>query len=302
MSEVECAVSRFRMVVADLDGTLLDPMGRVTPRTKAVAAQLRERGIPLVLATSRRLTGAAPVASALGIDGPLVLYDGALVRHYPSGRQLYANALPANTAQAAAEVMAAHGLRPIAQHADSVSESLLLGPPGAEQYDAGYLTLYGSHAEEVPVSDLCLGRPDPMRLVAFGPLERLAAAAQAIAALDCGWQLLPSGNYGTSELSVFAATASKATAVAELARRQRIPMDRVFAIGDGINDVSLLAAVGCGVAMGNGGVEARSVARALAPPNDADGAAWAIEVYVLGIRDSDAAATTSSQPSTESHP
>lgn len=278
---MECAVSRFRLVVADLDGTLLDPFGHITPRTKAVAARLRERGIPLVIATARRLIGTRPVAEALEMDGPLILYDGALILHYPSGRRLFADPLPAKSAQAVAEIMARYGLRPIAQHADSLSESLLIGPAQDAGYDADYLATAGPHIQELPLASLCRGKPDPLRVVAFGPLERLRDAAQAVAETGCGWQLLPVGNYGASELSVFAATASKASAVAELAKRLAIPLEQVFAIGDGINDVSLLATVGYGVVMGNGGDEARAVAKAIAPPNDADGAAWAIETYVL---------------------
>lgn len=281
MHETERAVSRFRLVVADLDGTLLDPFGHVTPRTKAVAARLRERDIPLVLATARRLVGAGPIAEALGLDGPLVLYDGALVRHHPSGRRLDADSLLADTAQEVAEIMARHGLRTIAQHADATSESLLASPAQDETLDAEYLSLFGSHIQELPLDTLCRGRPDPLRLVAFGPFEQLGAAAQEVAETGCGWQLLPIGNYGTSELTAFSATASKATAVAALAKRLNISMQEVLAIGDGINDVSLLAAVGLGVVMGNGGDEARAVAKAVAPSNDADGAAWAIETYVF---------------------
>lgn len=269
-------------MVADLDGTLLDPFGHVTVRTKAAAARLRERDIPLVLATSRRLVGAGPIAEALGLDGPLILYDGALVRHHPSGRPLDTDSLLADTAQEVAEIMARHGLRPIAQHANAMSESLLMGPPQDETHDTAYVSLVGSHIQELSLDALCRGKPDPLRMVAFGPFERLSVAAREVAETGCGWQLLPLGNYGTSELTAFSPTASKANAVGALAKRLRISMEEVFAVGDGINDVSLLASVGLGVVMDNGGDEARAVAKAVAPSNDADGAAWAIETYVLG--------------------
>ena len=284
--ETESVVTRFRLVVADLDGTLLDPLGRISPRTHTTAAKLRERGIPLVLATSRRLASTAVIAEVLTLDGPLILYDGALIRHYPTGRQVFVDPLASEIAQAAAEIVVAHGLRPIVQHADSTGEWLLTGPGGDDEYDANYLALFGSQVTNLPLETLCRGRPDPLRLVVFGPMERLRVAAGSVAELACGWQLLPTGNYGTSELSVFSRTASKATAVAWLAQQHGISLDHVFAIGDGINDVSLLASVGYGVAMGNGGEHARSVASAVAPPNDADGAACAIEEYVLNIWES----------------
>lgn len=295
-------MSRFRLVVADLDGTLLDPCGGVSARTRATAARLRERGIPLVLATARRLIGAAPIAAALELNGPLILYDGALVRQYPSGRRLHADRLPAAVGQDAAEILAAHGLRPIAQHGDSGTESLVLGPAHDARYDAEYLARFNTHVHEVPLHALCRGRPDALRLVAFGPLDRLTAAARAVAPLGCGWQLLPMGNYGTSELSIFSPTASKANATSWLARQRGIEMAEVLAIGDGINDVSLLSAAGCGVVMGNACEQARAVADTIAPPNDADGAAWAIETFVLRSRESGQTITNRSTTSTKSPP
>ena len=305
MSGLERTVSRFRLVVADLDGTLLDPCGGVSVRTRTVAARLRERGIPLVLATARRLIGAAPIAAALELDGPLILYDGALVRQYPSARHLRDDRLPAAVGQDAAEALAAHGLRPIAQHGDSGTETLVLGPASEEGYDAEYLAPFNAHVahvQEVPLHALCRGRPDALRLVAFGPMERLTAAARTVAMLDCGWQLLPMGNYGTSELTVFSPTASKANAAAWLAAQHGIEMAEVLAIGDGINDVSLLSAAGCGVAMGNACEQARAVADVIAPPNDADGAAWAIETFVLRSRSTGKIITNKSTSSTKSPP
>lgn len=277
---------RFRLVVSDLDGTLLDPQGNLSARTIAAVQALSVADIPLILATSRRLTGAAPVAAALGLDGPLILYDGAQVRQYPSGDILAQHALPLPLARQAAAIIASHGLRPIVQHGDPEGERLIVGAPNASTPERGrdraYLEAFAHQIIELPISELLANGVEPQRIVAFGPLRWLRPAAAAISALPVGWQLLPRGNYGTAELSVFAAGASKGAALLTLAERLGIPRREVFAVGDGINDVSLLEAAGFGVAMANGGPKVRAVARAVAPSHAEDGAAWAIERYVLG--------------------
>jgi hydroxymethylpyrimidine pyrophosphatase-like HAD family hydrolase len=271
----------YRLVAADLDGTLLGPDGELTSATLAAVRALRNAGAALVLATSRRLTGTIPVAEALDHEGPLILYDGAQTRDYPSGTVLATHGLDRQVAQQAVEVLAGFGLRPIVQHGDEAGERLVVGPAAGDSYEV-YLARFGYQVMEVPVERLCADGPDPLRVVVFGSRTQLEGAARSIADLPCGWQLLGAGNYGAAELTVFALGASKGTALEALARRLGVPMTETLAIGDGINDVSLLQAAGFGVAMANGAEVVHRVARALAPSHADDGAAWAIRRYVLG--------------------
>lgn len=276
-------MTRFRLVATDLDGTLLDPTGSITPRASAALQALRDAGIPLVLATSRRLTGVLPIAKEIALDGYLILYDGAQIRDYPGGAILAEEPLALPVARQAAEIIAASGLRPIAQYATSTGEELRIAP---EQYSDGaeheYLERFFRQIVVVPLAELC---PDDrgglLRIVAFGPLERLERAASRLTHLPAGRQLLSLGNYGASELSVFSPNASKGAALTTLAVRLGIPMEQVFAIGDGINDVSMLSVAGLGVAMANADIATHAVAHAVTPSNVEDGAAQAIERYVL---------------------
>ena len=93
----------YRLVALDLDGTLLDDDGSLSSRTRATVARVVASGTIVVLATSRRLTGAAPVAEALNLHGPLILYDGAQTRDYPSGAVLSSRVLERRTARLAVE-------------------------------------------------------------------------------------------------------------------------------------------------------------------------------------------------------
>lgn len=272
----------YRLVAADLDGTLLGLDGELSGRAIRAARALHEARIPLVLATSRRMTGASPVAQLLDFPLSLILYDGAIVRTWPDGAELFRDALDAEIGQQVVEILAAHRLRPVVQHNGRRGEYIRVGPhvPRNRKADA-YLALYRDQAQEASITDLSRGHADPLRIVVFGEPRRLRAAARDIAGLPCGWQLLAAGSYGAAELTVFSATASKANALARLSARAGIAMEHVVAIGDGVNDVTMLAAAGLGVAMANGGRSTRRAADVIAPPNVADGAAWAIERYVL---------------------
>lgn len=275
----------YRLVAVDLDGTLLDERGALTERTRLVVRRVLAVGVTVALATSRRLTGALPVAEALALRGPLILYDGAQVREYPSDDVLAADTLAPEVARPVVALLAAHGLRPVVQYGGAAGERLLVGPPvrTSDHADA-YLVRFAHQIEVRPLTALIeqrAGPEAPLRIVAFGPLERLRAAAEEIERLPCGRQLLARGNYGTAELGVFAPGASKGNALRWLAARQDVPMWQTCAIGDGINDVSLLAAAGLGIAMGNAAPEARAVARVVTASNAEDGAAQALERYVL---------------------
>lgn len=275
-------MGQFELVAADIDGTLLAPDGQLSKRTIQVVAQLRAAGVAFVLATSRRFTGTAPVAAALDHAGSLILYDGAQVRRYPDGAVEEIDALDAAVARQAAEILHTHDLRAIAQYGDEAGERLRVGAPAALlRHDEAYLAQFPTQMTMVPIRDLISDDEPLLRLLAFGPFDHLQLAAADMQALNCAFQLLPEGNYGAAELTVFAPSASKGSALLRLAKRLDIPRERTFAIGDGLNDISMLRLAGMGVAMGNAAPTVQSVAKAIAGTSSDDGAALAIERYCL---------------------
>jgi Cof subfamily protein (haloacid dehalogenase superfamily) len=281
--EREAYECRYPLVASDLDGTLLDPQGDNSARTGAAVAALRAMGVTLALATARRWTGAAPVAAALGLtDAPVIVYDGAQIRHYPSGEILASQPISAATAQSVAEILTAHELQPIAQQSDATGEHLYASDaPAHPEWAARYLANFTAQTTFLPLAALCRDQPDPIRMVAFGPLARVRRAAVAIAALGCGRQLLLTGNYGMAELTLFARTASKGSALATLSARLEIPLAQTVAIGDGVNDASMLRTAGLGVAMAHAPRKIRALATATTSTNADDGFALALERYIL---------------------
>jgi hypothetical protein len=244
----------------------------------------------VALATARRWTGAATIAQELGLDSSLILYDGALVRAFPSGAVEMRQALDAEMAWRAVQVLAAHELQVVAQYSDEQGERLVASEaPPHPKWMRSYLTSFPGQVTLVALDQFAEVAQEMLRLVSFGPEPRLRAALDALGEAPMGRQILPLGNYGIAELTVFSPDASKGAGLRWLAQRLNIPMAQTLAIGDGVNDVSMLRAAGLGIAMGNAAPEVQQAADAVTAANDEDGCALAIERYVLDMETAAAA-------------
>ena len=81
-------------------------------------------------------------------------------------------------------------------------------------------------------------------------------------------------------LDVTSLAASKGTGLQAVAVQYGVPRAQILAIGDGRNDISPFAAAGYAVAMGNADAQVRALADLVAPTNDDDGVAWALDHLV----------------------
>jgi hypothetical protein len=82
-------------------------------------------------------------------------------------------------------------------------------------------------------------------------------------------------------IEITAPNVSKGQALDTLAAYYNIPQSEVMAIGDQDNDVEMIAWAGLGIAMGNASPRAKAAADYIAPPLEEEGAAWAIEHFIL---------------------
>jgi hydroxymethylpyrimidine pyrophosphatase-like HAD family hydrolase len=274
---------RIRLVATDVDGTLLDPQGCLTPRTRAAIQAAIASGVTLALATARRWTGASHAAAQFDFRGHVIIFDGAMIRSYPDGEVLSAAPLDRVIAQRAADAMLDYGLQPIMQFCDRHAEVLRVAEEAPyPAWTAEYLDIFRGQIQFCPAAELCDVAADPMRLVAFAPISALRRAAVDLRSPECGRQLLLTGNFGMAELTLFSSAASKGNALVTLARTLDIALDETMAVGDGLNDISMLRAAGLGVAMGHASRRVRASANVVTGSNAEDGLAQALENFVLG--------------------
>ena len=83
----------IKMIVIDIDGTLLSPEGSITTRSLEAVLAAQQAGIAIALATARRYSNTAPIANELGLNTPLILYDGAIIIQHPQKAILHKHLL-----------------------------------------------------------------------------------------------------------------------------------------------------------------------------------------------------------------
>ncbi|MBV9119195.1 MAG: HAD hydrolase family protein [Chloroflexi bacterium] len=277
-------LSPIRAVAIDIDGTLVVPEQDVTPRVRRAVRAVRDRGVLVLLATGRRYDSALPFAEALELDGPMIVSGGAMVCHSATGEIYFEDALPAEVIPACVDLMRAGGLQPLLRQRFSLGHKLFTGPA---EYDDGPAAIYISHETHeivrLPYERLC-SVADVMYIAGLSTdqklLESLAPRAWDIPDV-LPMVLPPGGGIPSSVLDLFNAGTTKAKALEYVSRLVGFGMDEAMAIGDGINDIDLLQAVGWPVAVGNAIPEAKAIARFVVGANDEDGVAEALERFIL---------------------
>lgn len=280
---LETTPERIQMLVIDIDGTLLNPEGEITPFTRAAVQAAQQAGILVTLATARRYCNTAPIAIELGLDIPLILYDGALIVEHPQGGILHTFPLAADVGQQAVDLLAATAIQPIVHPASGLVEEIWTGPVELDNlWVEAYFTTFPEQMCRLPYTQLCTGQPDPLRVVAFADEETIMGLVPSVSTLDCSWITTKRGNFGSAEIALMHPDCSKATGVKALAQHFDIPLEQVMAVGDNNNDILMLGSVGWGVAMGHAPDGVKAAARAVTASNREDGVALAIERYALG--------------------
>ena len=272
----------IKLLAIDIDGTLLNPEGEITPRTRVAIQAAQETGIVVTLATARRYCNTVNFAAELGLEGAVIVYDGALIVAYPQNTIVATRTLQADVAQQVADLLASHRVQPVVHPNLGLVEEVWTGPPELDNYwlDA-YFLAFSDQKRRMPVASLCAGHPDPLRVVAFDSEEKIQSLIPEVSALPVNWTTIRRGNYGSAELAVMHPECSKASGVAIVAGTLGIPMQEVMALGDNNNDLAMLRMAGWGVAMGQASASVRVAADAVTASNTEDGAALAIERYAL---------------------
>ena len=264
----------YQLIALDADGTLLTSDGRILPSTVQAIAWARSRGVRVILATGRSAPEAAYLGGLAGCDDvSICLSGGVIARGVEPWKQF---PLPAAAVEQAVAVIARYPFLCLDVFAGPYN---LITP----QTQAVFRSLQPQD---------CMFRfarvaPDPADWLRHHPMPvcKVFAATtgpdltQAVRELEeiPGIQVV---NCDGANLEVLAAGVSKGAALKLLAEAWGIPLERVIAVGDSGNDLSMFAAAGMPVAMGNGSPAARAAARRVTGSNDRDGVAQAIRALL----------------------
>jgi Cof subfamily protein (haloacid dehalogenase superfamily) len=265
----------IRLAAIDLDGTLFNSQQNVTALNKQAIQNALERGIRIVIVTGRGRTGAERALDMLGMDLPYICSAGALAREARNGTALYAHAFHHPTEISHLfEFSRLNGAGLIADTPEGTS--LWFGPDSLEEVmdPMSAADARRSLRSHQPATDF--DRP-LLKLTIAAELELLQQAEKLVR------EKCPSIHQTYSGLKYIDLTdrgVHKGTALKALAEIWKLHPREVAAIGDQAIDIEMLKYAGLPVAMANGVDELKQAAQWIAPSNDEDGVAWALERMV----------------------
>ncbi len=271
--EKDVSAMAVKLLVTDLDGTLLRSGSPVSAGNCAAVQAAVRAGVTVTLATGRMFRAALPVAEALGVDVPIITYNGALIKRV-SGEVLYRSCLPEATVAEVVRYCQAQGWYVQLYSNDElyyVENCAEARGYEAEQQIKGHAVgwdgLLAHTAGVCKLLSITRGRTETdARVAALN-----AAFGETLAAVR--------SNDRYAELLMPGVT--KATALQQLAQLLGVELAEVMAIGDSDNDLPMLQAAGQAVAMGNAVPAVKAACAYETGRCEDDGVAQAIYRWVL---------------------
>jgi Cof subfamily protein (haloacid dehalogenase superfamily) len=254
----------------DLDRTLIAEDAIVHPRTLSAIAAARGAGIRVVVVTGRMYRSVRRYVRELGLDEPVVCYQGAVVAD-ATGAFLRHVRIPVELAREALAAVTVEG-----HHVNCYVDDELYVARVTDEARA-YADFQGLPMHEVGDLVHWLDRP-PTKLVAVGERHVMDDLERRVKARFDGRLYI---SKSLPEFLEFAAPeVTKASGFAAVAELLDLPLERVVAFGDGENDVELLQSVGYAVAVDNAHDRVLAVADFVCPPDREQGVAQVIEAYL----------------------
>lgn len=291
----------IRLIAIDLDGTLISGDGEISERNRSAITRARGAGVRVLICTGRGLAECRRYLHRIDQHDPVAVAGGSIIADPRSGRTLHRFPVHLHMVHSTVERLVAQG-----------HPALVLKDPAEAGYD--YLVVHGEERLPLdPVTEWWFARMQvrvryaahihhdehPEHTVRVGAcglsstLERLRddllTASQgraqvhsfpAVVAPEHASRL-PSGE-SLHILELFDADANKWSAIRHLATGWNIQQGEIAAIGDEVNDESMIRGAGLGIAMGNAVPSVRAVAKRHTLTHNDDGVAHAIDRILEG--------------------
>jgi hypothetical protein len=265
----------IRLMISDVDGTLVTQEKVLTDASRQAVANLREAGIGFAITSGRPPRGMAMLVQPLALTTPIAAFNGGLFVH-PDMTLIQQQTIDPTVAPAVVQMLAARGLdvwvycgndwlvqNRHGAHVDHEEWTVKFPPKVVSSFEG----MLNNAAKIVGVSD-------DFNLV-------------AVCETDARHQFGDHASIARSQpyyLDVTHPNANKGSVVKYLSQTMTITTDQIATIGDMPNDVLMFALSGLSVAMGNASAEVQRAARRVTTSNQQDGFANAVERYILPRR------------------
>jgi len=263
---------KYKLMAVDVDGTLLDSKDNLTDETVRVVKQGIERGLVFAISTGRPIQSIIPIIDKLGLDLPFIAHNGALVIMGKSQKVLYERNLEPSDAEKIFTMGDKYGAS-VVVWVDNKSY--------ANRFDERTRLYEGlSRSKLSLVTDLSeLLRNGATKVLWHDEPDSIEQYQKEV-----GKYLSGNVNYHITKpmfLEFVDRHASKAIALKKLAEHFSIKQDEIIAVGDSLNDISMIEFAGLGVAMANARDVVKEKAGYITLSNDEDGVAHVIKEFIL---------------------
>ena len=258
----------YRLIAADIDDTLLDPAGRLTPRTEAAFRRAIAAGVYVVLDSGRMYESTRPYAEKLGVNAPVVSYNGGMVYDMNKDTALATASIPLKTALAIVKMA----------EDDGIYVQMYTDKGFYTKEHTKYTAMYEA---SVGVKCNITGRrlsefmdSAPIKLLFIGESKDSPAVIEKFS------RVFPDVTFMMSKphyVEVVAKNVDKSYAVGQVLKMLNVEPAEMIAFGDGQNDLSMLNMAGRGYCMLSAASAVREKCRYFAPSNAEDGCAQIIE-------------------------
>lgn len=268
---------KYKMLVLDVDGTLLNDEKMISKRTAHALRKVQQMGIRVMLASGRPTYGLLPLAKQLDLgsyDGFILSYNGGQVIKASNGevifeRRINPEQIPYLEKKAVKNdfaIMTYNGDMVVTNRADNA-------------HVAAEAELNGMKLEEQELFSV---------MIDYSPCKCMLVSddEEALVGLEQHWKRRLNGvlDVFRSEpyfLEVVASGVDKGNTLAAVMEMFDVKTDEVMAFGDGVADVSMLQLAGMSIAMGNAPDSVKRCADHITLSNNEDGVAVAVENLIL---------------------
>lgn len=275
---------KYKLLVLDVDGTLLNEAKEISKRTLAALLKVQHMGVRIVLASGRPTYGLLSIAKALELGnfgGFIVSYNGCQIINAQNGEILFERRINPEMLPYLEKKAHKNGFALVTYQDDT----LITNAPENEFIQ-----------KEAKLNDLIIiDEEEFSTAIDFAPCKCVLVSndEEALVSLENHWKKRLDGTLDAfrSEpyfLEVVPPGVDKANTLGVLMEQLGVTREEVIAIGDGVCDVTMIQLAGLGVAMGHSQDSVRVCADYVTASNEEDGVAQAVEKIILAdVRPSD---------------
>lgn len=253
-----------KLIASDMDDTLLNSHHKISEENKIAIQKAIDAGIVFIIATGRLYKGAVPFARDLGLDIPMITYNGALVKGSMSGKVYYEHKMKLETAQKVLDYCKEHDY--YVQFYSGNDEILV---EKITDYSIAYQNIIGTPITGIG-EEFYNAKEAPFKMLLVVEGNEFEQRWQELEKEFAG--LLDITSSKTNFLELMEPGVNKWEAVKAVAATYGVKPEEILCVGDSNNDLPMIANAGIGVAVANAKEKVKTNAKYITARTNDEGA------------------------------